>query len=197
MKRLLVVRFLVLLLLIATSAHAGSMRCGTYLVANGDTKADVLLKCGEPVAQSEHQEQLREGIDQAQEVRTTFVFNDWVYNFGPDRFMQIVTFMNGRVADIRSGSYGYAVNGSVDMCRDGQLLKAGDTAAEVELKCGAPVNRESRADSVIDKIDTHSSLKRTIAIEEWTYNFGPKKLILNLRFENGRLVKTETGGYGY
>lgn len=197
MEKLRIVRFLVLLLLLTTSAYAGSMRCANQIVTNGDTKADVRLKCGEPVSQSEHQEQLREGIDQEREVRTTFVFNDWVYNFGPDQFMQIVTFKNGRVVEIRSGSHGYAARGSVDMCRDGQLLNTGDTAAEVELKCGAPVNRETRDDTVIDKLDTRSSLRRTIAIDEWTYNFGPKKLILNLRFENGRLVKTETGGYGY
>lgn len=32
--------------------------------------------------------------------------------------------------------------------------------------------------------------------EEWTYNFGPHRLIHVLHFENGRLVRVQTRGYG-
>ena len=197
MQKLIMSIIAVLFVLLVESAQADSMRCSNYIVENGDTKGDVLFKCGEPVSQSEYQEQLREGVDQSREVRTTFIFNDWVYNFGPDRFMQIVTFRNGRVVEIRSGDYGYSIKGGVDTCRDGQLLREGYTLAEVELKCGHPAYRERSSGIVIDKLDRHTGLRRTISIDEWMYNFGPTTFIRYLRFENGRLVKIETGGYGY
>ena len=40
----------ILITVISTvSFAAGSMRCGTRLVSPGDTKAEVLLMCGEPM----------------------------------------------------------------------------------------------------------------------------------------------------
>ncbi|WP_082048073.1 DUF2845 domain-containing protein [Geoalkalibacter ferrihydriticus] len=34
-------------------------------------------------------------------------------------------------------------------------------------------------------------------VDEWTYNFGPRRFLLHLIFENGRLRQIETGGYGF
>lgn len=36
-----------------------------------------------------------------------------------------------------------------------------------------------------------------IVIHEWTYNFGPRRLMRLLRFENDRLVRIEELGHGY
>jgi hypothetical protein len=36
-----------------------------------------------------------------------------------------------------------------------------------------------------------------IRVEEWVYNLGRNRFIRYLRFENGRLKKIDTGGYGY
>jgi hypothetical protein len=35
------------------------------------------------------------------------------------------------------------------------------------------------------------------AVEIWTYNFGPSRLMQRIRFENGVAVKIESLGYGY
>ena len=35
------------------------------------------------------------------------------------------------------------------------------------------------------------------AVEVWTYNFGSRTFVRYLEFENGTLVRIETGGYGY
>ncbi|HEY6012184.1 MAG TPA: DUF2845 domain-containing protein [Nitrospirota bacterium] len=31
---------------------------------------------------------------------------EWTYDFGPNRFMRIITFRNNTVSDIRTGGYG-------------------------------------------------------------------------------------------
>lgn len=36
-----------------------------------------------------------------------------------------------------------------------------------------------------------------LVIHEWTYNFGPNRLMRFLRFENDRLVRIEELGHGY
>jgi hypothetical protein len=36
-----------------------------------------------------------------------------------------------------------------------------------------------------------------VALTEFVYNFGPRKLMRRLMFEGGVLVKIETIGYGY
>lgn len=58
-------------------------------ISLGDGRFDVLVKCGEPT------ETGRYGND------------EWIYNFGPDRFLYIVKFRNGRVINIRTGDYGH------------------------------------------------------------------------------------------
>lgn len=58
-------------------------------ISLGDGRFDVLVKCGEPT------EIGRFGDD------------EWIYDFGPDRFRYIVKFRKGRVSDIRTGDYGH------------------------------------------------------------------------------------------
>jgi len=36
----------------------------------------------------------------------------------------------------------------------------------------------------------------TVEVEDWTYDFGRNQFIRILRFENGRLLRVDTGGYG-
>jgi hypothetical protein len=35
-----------------------------------------------------------------------------------------------------------------------------------------------------------------VTIDEWLYDFGPSVLVKTLTFEQGRLLRVETGGYG-
>ncbi len=96
------------------AAEAASLRCGQTLVADGALKTEVLAKCGEPAAK-----QFRTVTDSAGswtpgpngggtgERRTiTREYEEWTYNFGPRRFMQVVTFEDGRLIDVQSAGYG-------------------------------------------------------------------------------------------
>jgi hypothetical protein len=103
------------LLVLAPPAEAASLRCGTELASEGATKADVLLKCGQPMMRDTREVKVKvknrdrsgeDGDETSQSVTVTRVIDLWIYNFGPNRFMQIVEFENGVLVDVRSGGYG-------------------------------------------------------------------------------------------
>jgi hypothetical protein len=80
--------------------------CSEQIVSVGDSKADVLAKCGEPSLKDTHVEEFREKLDGA--TRTVFVtVEEWTYNLGPSRFVRILTFRNSKLSGIRTGNYGY------------------------------------------------------------------------------------------
>jgi hypothetical protein len=80
--------------------------CGDRIISTGDTKSDVLAKCGEPFYRTSHDEEVRERLDDNLDRNIIVTIEEWTYNFGPQRFMRIVTFRNGRVVDVRTGNYG-------------------------------------------------------------------------------------------
>lgn len=80
--------------------------CGNRIISAGDTKSEVLIKCGEPFYKDSHQEELRERIDETSSRKVYVTIEEWTYNYGPQRFMRIITFRNGTVVDIRTGGYG-------------------------------------------------------------------------------------------
>jgi len=80
--------------------------CSEQIVFIGDSKVDVLAKCGEPSLKDTHVEEIREKVGNTE--RKTFVtVEEWTYNLGPSRFVRILTFRNNKLADIRTGNYGY------------------------------------------------------------------------------------------
>ena len=91
-----------LIVLLPTFALGQSMRCGNKLITQGTSQAKVAALCGQPV-QVVHPpayDGVVAGVSDVQE-------ETWVYNFGPDKFMQRIRFRNGIVANIGSVGYGY------------------------------------------------------------------------------------------
>lgn len=106
---------LVFALFLATSKASAddSFRCGTKLVVEGETKAQVQSKCGDP-DDTETRTILRRPIvwvhgrplyvgDGMLEVPV----ETWTYNLGPYKFMRLVRFIDGRVDEIETLGYGY------------------------------------------------------------------------------------------
>jgi len=81
--------------------------CGGRIISIGDVMSEVLAKCGDPAWKDSHQEELQERREGGQEHRIFVTVEEWTYDFGPNRFVRIVTFRNGTVSDIRTGGYGY------------------------------------------------------------------------------------------
>jgi hypothetical protein len=97
--------------LVAAPAHA--FRCGTRLVHEGDTRAEVAAKCGDPT-----------DIERRSVWRRPVVWyhghpyytspdvveipvESWVYNLGPNKLMRRVRFEDGIVTEIETLGYGY------------------------------------------------------------------------------------------
>lgn len=82
----------------AAKSHTGmnvfeSCRCNSGLAVKGDLKQEVLEKCAQPVSRQ------FTGSRDCREI--------WLYNFGPNEFMQGVCFDNNRVKKVLSLDYGY------------------------------------------------------------------------------------------
>lgn len=121
--RPLVAAALGLLLLAATPALA--FRCGSRIVSEGDHYSKVLKYCGEPVGVQERviyregrtRPRFRvegpNGLEYEREVLqyersyVEVLVEEWTYNFGPRRLMQLVRFENGFVVNVDQLGYGY------------------------------------------------------------------------------------------
>ncbi|MBI5747251.1 MAG: DUF2845 domain-containing protein [Nitrospirae bacterium] len=78
-----------------------------------------------------------------------------------------------------------------------QIVSIGDTKVEVRAKCGEPASKEVFNEEIITKIEPNTRHRVLATVEEWTYHLGPHQFIRILTFRSGRLVKIETGGYGF
>jgi hypothetical protein len=179
---------------VTPAASDTSIRCERGLVRLGDLTVDLLGKCGPPTLRERSTVwndtvavNAAQGVG-ALERRSTEV-ERWTYDFGPSRFLMIATLCNGRITSIERGSYGYGLPRGVELpapkvsrC-DPALLRPGDTKVDALGRCGPPAASSSWMD--------------VVPVEQWIYNLGPDQFLRIVRFEEGRVAKVETGGYGY
>ena len=100
----------VCLLLIASDALA--LRCGRQLVQVGDHQLEVLDKCGEPDWTEQRiavrGSRLRHPYGALEESRyEEVVIDEWLYNFGPRKFKQLLQFEDGVLKEIQNLDYGH------------------------------------------------------------------------------------------
>ena len=82
-----------------------------------------------------------------------------------------------------------------------KLVLEGMRPIEVISRCGKPDYVEESFEYRTDAIDHRQAglyfqRERPIKIKEWTYNFGPRRFMQLLRFENGKLISIKSIGYG-
>jgi hypothetical protein len=99
---------------------------------------------------------------------------------------------------------GFATAASADNMRCGsKLLGNGDPRAKVREFCGEPTDIQTR--SILrrpifhfgGRILSYGDGYVEVPVEIWTYNFGPYKLMRQVRFVDGLVEEIETLGYGY
>jgi Protein of unknown function (DUF2845) len=97
--------------LLATPAQA--FRCGSRLVSEGDTRAQVRAKCGDP-ADVEHRSVWRQPVvwvhGRPYHLSSDLIeipVESWIYNLGPNKLMRRVRFEDGVVVEIETLGYGY------------------------------------------------------------------------------------------
>ena len=102
------------------SAAANSLRCDNRLVQEGDSQYEVKSLCGQPhdVQQRTEARRVQRAVQRpcahgsgscvvVVDHYVEVVVDEWVYDFGPQRFLQHLTFEGGLLVAIRSGSYGH------------------------------------------------------------------------------------------
>ena len=111
--------------LVFATSPAFAFRCGSKIVSEGDHYSKVLKICGEPIGVQERVI-YREGKtrprfrvegpnglrydDEVIQYNRSYVevlIEEWTYNFGPRRLMQLVRFENGFVTEVDQLGYGY------------------------------------------------------------------------------------------
>jgi hypothetical protein len=89
------------------------MRCGNRLISSGDTIDKVLTLCGEPRSREHRTIMRRPSYDYGGRI---IYFGDgfvevpveiWTFNFGPNRLMRRIRFIDGEVDNIDTLDYGY------------------------------------------------------------------------------------------
>jgi len=98
---------------LAPPAHADGMRCGSRLIRDGDARAEVRAFCGEP-ADVQTRSILRRPtytvggrIFYSGDGLIEIPVETWTYNFGPNKLMRRVKFIDGVVEDVETLGYGY------------------------------------------------------------------------------------------
>jgi hypothetical protein len=89
-------------------------------------------------------------------------------------------------------------------CGD-KLVMVGDSMAAVRAYCGRPaaIQHSVKVSATTDRVGGRRvSQSRTVGaavpVETWTYNRGPKKLLVTIRFVDGSVVAIKTlSEYGY
>ncbi len=191
----------------APAARADSINCPGGIVQTGDSKLDLLAKCGRPSLVEEPPPErgsfdVRNGVAR----RVIDPVDVWTYDFGRNQFMQIVRIVRGRIASIARGGYGYADEApwrgrpKKSTCNPA-VLSEGKLALEILSLCGEPTLRDEWQEETaqvrqVDGQPVHAdSVYRTVAL--WTYDFGPNVFVRYVRVEDGWVTRVSTGSYGY
>lgn len=205
--RLAAVSVAVAALIGARGARADSLRCPGGIVSTGDSKLDLLGKCGPPALQ-DHETVERSILDAKAGVgqRVVAAVELWTYDFGRSRFIQVVRIVKGRIASIERGSYGYAEEEPRPLrppratC-DPATLAEGKLKHEILASCGEPQVVDAWQEEVAvvspagESVVAAEVLSRTV--ERFTYDFGKNRLARFVQIEDGRVTRVESGSYGY
>jgi hypothetical protein len=112
---------LFILVMVMAAEEGFAFRCGTRLVAVGDSKYEVLWKCGQPTWVDSWLEKRVEpyAIEPFSDGTRFYLPNpslativyvtveQWVYDLGRNHFVRTLTFENSRLARIETGDYGH------------------------------------------------------------------------------------------
>jgi hypothetical protein len=76
------------------------------IISVGDSKSKVIIKWGQPTYVEQRQEERSMLGRMGEVVQKTITIERLTYDFGPTRFIRILTFENSKLTNIRTGSYG-------------------------------------------------------------------------------------------
>jgi hypothetical protein len=97
----------VALVLALLAPGAAALRCPDGVVAIGDHKVEVLDACGEPLTRDQVVESPTrvvtvDGRPERQTLAVGIVTEEWIYEFSPQRFRQLLRFRGNRLREIQA-----------------------------------------------------------------------------------------------
>jgi hypothetical protein len=171
--------------------------CGSRLVSVGDSRAEVFFKCGEPEWKDRRTLEQIERVAEDRWVRRFVDIEDWIYNFGPNKFVRILTFQENTLRDVQTLGYGYNASDRKPGKQCLNDIKIGARKPEVIVKCGRPSFVDTFEEEHLKKTETGGLFRFNVNIDQWTYDFGPNQFMRVLTFENGKLVGIAEDDYGF
>ena len=176
---------------------ATDFSCGKYLVELGDTSYDILMKCNKPGWVDKSEVEIIKQIKTGEWEKIQVIREIWLYNWGPNTFMKELTLENDRLIEIKSLGYGYLDKdiGSFGNVENKLYLQM--SKSEALINWGEPSHETNWIEEKLYKADENSFKVYNVTMTKWIYDFGPKRFLKSLLFENNRLVSIETGKYGY
>jgi hypothetical protein len=188
------------------AARGDSLSCPGGIVSTGDSKADLLGKCGRPALEEwPTEESAQVGARHGLARRVSARVERWTYDLGKSRFVQVVTLVAGRIVRVERGGHGFSEEPApLERPRratcDPAALAVGKLKLELLARCGEPAvvdawEEELRTADRQGGIATVRSV--TVAVELWTYDFGRSRFLRFVRLEDGKATAVETGSYGY
>lgn len=180
----------------AGQAHGESFRCGGSLIQTGDPAIAVRNACGEPsfVDPWIGGSALAYGVAPSME--------EWTYNRGPSRLLQILVFRDGELYRIRSDGYGFRETSGPASCRPMDIAR-GMSKYRLLRACGEPAQRRGGVFvySTRGRAGSRDYYLRRGAVpvyrERWIFNFGDNRLLREVVLENAMVVETDTLQRGF
>ena len=163
------------------------MRCNDRIVGSEALAAEVLAACGEPDYRDRWLAPPLYVADEEQ----------WYYNFGANRLVQILRFRHGRLVSIQSDGYGFDTP-PASACAPMDIV-AGLNKLRLLHRCGPPVTRESLDElSPVRRHDGtwQQGAVRPVHRERWVYDFGPDARLRIVTLRDGRVVDVGSGERG-
>jgi hypothetical protein len=87
--------------------HPSSRLCDSAEIQAGISQYEILQRCGEPAFKDSRQEEQLTSVDKNTNRLTIKRIDEWTYNFGPNKFLRILKFENGRLVDVETGDRGF------------------------------------------------------------------------------------------
>lgn len=196
-----------------------SLRMNNRVIETGMSKGKVFLIAGEPDWKTHYFLGDRGMVRQFGEVVTGFSgasriigysgslstggavsVEEWLFNRGKYRLMQLLRFEDERLVAIESLGYGFSERDPRPAVNpDWSLIQPGDTAYEVLHDLGEP--------SLVEKQPSIRFVEifgprlqplhfRSAEVSWWYYNQGSDRLFRIVKLVNGRVVEIETEGFG-
>jgi hypothetical protein len=189
-----------LLVGLAESTAAASIRCGNRLVNVGDSALELRKRCGEPDDVQRFSD-IRVLFDDAgRRYERLIEIEEWVYLLGTGSIPRLVRIENGRVRGVETAPFSTLPRdseGAKDKCRRQLFALKTTTAAQVRLTCGRADQRDRWQDERVVRTRGGYEVRRLVTRERWLYDFGPNHLLRYFEFANGRLVRMSTGERGF